>query len=440
MSKSVSFQEIEDEELAKKLQKEFDDLDDDNFTNDNLSEKIMTDEEYAMHLSLALNGYTEEEVIITDSHENSEDEHFSEKGDSSQEDDDFIMNESVSDDETQGLNKKDSEILARFPDLKDVKNLSLGNVAYNGLHEISRMNKYNRDIGGKTKTKDHMKSIDKVIDEKTQLLIFKMINKGAIEGLDHIISTGKEAVVYNVHTMHLNILMNPLEELGTSDLMEANVAVKIFKTTIAEFKNRTDYVKGDYRFDRVQKDKMMKNESDEEDEIDDSGHSKKSNNSDRMIEVWSDKEFQNLKKMYQAGISVPKPYYKKRHMVFMELISNSADGAEPALTLHQVWNKLKLKQLNDCYMQIIQGMAKMYQDCKLIHADLSEYNLLYSNVDDNAKIYFIDVSQSVDIGHPRAMEFLKRDCEQIYTFFSKIAGLNNVLSVDRMLDNVMGDF
>lgn len=60
-------------------------------------------------------------------------------------------------------------------------------------------------------------------------------------------------------------------------------------------------------------------------------------------------------------------------------------------------------------------MWKMYNKCKLVHADLSEYNLLYLN----SQIYVIDVSQSVEHDHPHALEFLRKDCSNIKDFFNK---------------------
>ena len=58
---------------------------------------------------------------------------------------------------------------------------------------------------------------------------------------------------------------------------------------------------------------------------------------------------------------------------------------------------------------IIQIMKRMYSKCDLIHADLSEFNLLwYLN-----RIWVIDVSQSVMIVHPHALQFLLRDCYNI---------------------------
>jgi len=51
----------------------------------------------------------------------------------------------------------------------------------------------------------------------------------------------------------------------------------------------------------------------------------------------------------------------------------------------------------------------MYKDCLLVHADLSEYNLLWWN----DQLYVIDVAQAVDAMHPRAMQFLLRDCRTV---------------------------
>lgn len=52
---------------------------------------------------------------------------------------------------------------------------------------------------------------------------------------------------------------------------------------------------------------------------------------------------------------------------------------------------------------------------KLIHADLSEFNMLYHN----DSVVIIDVSQSVEQEHPHAFEFLRKDCTNISEFFRK---------------------
>lgn len=57
----------------------------------------------------------------------------------------------------------------------------------------------------------------------------------------------------------------------------------------------------------------------------------------------------------------------------------------------------------------------MYQECRLVHADLSEYN---SIVHEN-KLYIIDVSQSVEPEHPMALDFLRMDIKNVNDFFKK---------------------
>lgn len=80
----------------------------------------------------------------------------------------------------------------------------------------------------------------------------------------------------------------------------------------------------------------------------------------------------------------------------------------------------------------------MYQEARLVHADLSEFNMLYvscviqlllfilvplswlkadfSALDcryHDGDAYIIDVSQSVEHDHPHALEFLRKDCSNV---------------------------
>jgi RIO kinase 1 len=57
----------------------------------------------------------------------------------------------------------------------------------------------------------------------------------------------------------------------------------------------------------------------------------------------------------------------------------------------------------------------MLQQCKLVHADLSEYNILYHK----DKPYIIDVSQSVEGDHPRSLDFLRMDIKNVSDFFKR---------------------
>ena len=58
-------------------------------------------------------------------------------------------------------------------------------------------------------------------------------------------------------------------------------------------------------------------------------------------------------------------------------------------------------------------IRKMYHGCKLVHADLSEYNILYHH----QQLWIIDVSQSVEHDHPAAFEFLRKDLKNAGDFF-----------------------
>ena len=75
-------------------------------------------------------------------------------------------------------------------------------------------------------------------------------------------------------------------------------------------------------------------------------------------------------------------------------------------------------------------MKKMYNECQMVHADLSEYNMLWHE----DTVHFIDVGQAVDRMHPHAHEFLLRDCKNVTTvsnreYLSKQICLSRVINV-----------
>lgn len=86
---------------------------------------------------------------------------------------------------------------------------------------------------------------------------------------------------------------------------------------------------------------------------------------------------------------------------------------------------------------------KMFHECKLVHADLSEYNILYHTEappqdtsssspepstsqepsapehQPHGQLWIIDVSQSVEHDHPHAFDFLRADLRNVEDFFSR---------------------
>lgn len=115
--------------------------------------------------------------------------------------------------------------------------------------------------------------------------------------------------------------------------------------------------------------------------------------------------------MKSSGIPCPQPVLLKAHIVVMEFFG--VDGWPSPRLKDAVLTPKKAREL---YLDCILLMRKMYQDCRLVHGDLSEYNMLYHK----GGLVIIDVSQSVEHSHPHALEFLRRDCANVNLFFSKV--------------------
>ncbi|TYG76823.1 hypothetical protein ES288_D03G145700v1 [Gossypium darwinii] len=226
---------------------------------------------------------------------------------------------------------------------------------------------------GKTKTteKADRATVEQAIDPRTRMVLFKMLNRGVFHDINGCISTGKEANVYHA---------------TKSDGQE--LAIKVYKTSVLVYKDRDRYVQGDYRFRY--------------------GYCK--HNPRKMVKTWAEKEMRNLMRLKAAGIRCPTPLLLRLHVLVMEFIGK-AGWAAPRLKDAA----LSLDKLRECYVEMIVAMRTLYQKCKLVHGDLSEYNILYYE----GHLYIIDVSQAVDLDHPHALDFLREDCIHVSDFFRK---------------------
>lgn len=262
--------------------------------------------------------------------------------------------------------------------------LKISNKVYNALRNHSKSEE-SRRRRMRDKREDYA-TAEFAIDEFTRIILFKLINKQLLKQVNGVISVGKEAVV-------LHAVTDPNYEQGP---LPEEVVIKVFKTTLSEYKQRDRYIKDDHRF----KDRFSKQ------------------NTRAMVHLWAEKEMRNLRRLERAKIPSPKAIILKNHVLIMSFIGENYKPAP----------KLKNAVLNDAewiiaYEQTINYMKILYNDAKLIHADLSEYNLLWF---DNT-VYFIDVSQSVEPNHEHAFWFLHRDCENISKFFER-KRVDNVLS------------
>mmetsp|Transcript_16118 Transcript_16118/g.62862 ORF Transcript_16118/g.62862 Transcript_16118/m.62862 type:complete len:608 (-) Transcript_16118:38-1861(-) len=244
--------------------------------------------------------------------------------------------------------------------------------------------------------KEDRETREQVMDPQTRIILFKMINHERFNQVTGIISGGKEANVYKA--------IRSEEETGEN----AYCAVKIFKTTLNEFKNRDSYIKGDIRF----------------------GGKLNKHNPRKFIKVWCEKEEENLKRMRAHGIPCPEPLERKKHVLVMSFIGNQKTGVA-APQLKQVAGSLSSLRLRELYLQCIKQMRCLFSDCRLVHGDLSEYNMLY----EKGTLYFIDVAQAVEYEHPNSLDFLRRDVANVTQFFSR-CGLKSIMSIRELFSYI----
>ena len=212
-------------------------------------------------------------------------------------------------------------------------------------------------------------TVENVMDPRTRLLLYKLVNGGVLQCVNGCVSTGKEANVYYA---------------VSGDEHAHDLAVKVFKTSILVFKDREKYVSGEFRFQRFCK-----------------------SNPRKMVRTWAEKEARNLQRLAKGGVRVPQVLLLRQHILIMEFIGHEG---WPAPRLKDV--RLSDARLAQVYFDLCVLMRKMFIECRLVHGDLSEYNLLYH---DDALV-LIDVSQSVEHDHPQALTFLRRDIVNVSAF------------------------
>lgn len=228
-----------------------------------------------------------------------------------------------------------------------------------------------------TKDRANRATVEQVLDPRTMKFLAKIINTGVISRINGCISTGKEANVYH-------------GDQEDHTINEKEYAVKIYKTSILVFKDRERYVDGEFRF------RNTKNQS----------------NPRKMVKVWAEKEFRNLKRLFINGIPCPEPVELRSHVLVMDYLTKGEGRPSPKLRDHPFKD---VDEIVHYYHQMLFYMRRMYQVCRLVHADLSEYNSIVHK----DKLYIIDVSQSVEPEHPMALDFLRMDIKNVNDFFTR---------------------
>lgn len=210
--------------------------------------------------------------------------------------------------------------------------MKLSNKVFNNLKTFSNAE---QKRAARLNDKHEKSTSTMAIDPKSRLLLFRLVDNNIVDRVNGVISTGKEAVILHAEG-------GRHEEI----LVPAECAIKVFKTTLNEFKTRDKYIAEDYRF----KNRFSKQ------------------NPRKIIHMWAEKEMHNLSRMRSAGIPCPDVVLLKKHILVMAFIGKEG---RPAPKLREA--TLSAAEVDLAYTQCVSMMQKLYGECQLVHADLSEY-------------------------------------------------------------------
>mmetsp|Transcript_15239 Transcript_15239/g.27681 ORF Transcript_15239/g.27681 Transcript_15239/m.27681 type:complete len:992 (-) Transcript_15239:185-3160(-) len=305
------------------------------------------------------------------------------------------------------------------------KSVSVSDRAYNAFRRAeSRQAGYKKGVArqghGRAENMNAGKTRGGAMDDNARLHISAAISAGLIDNCNGVVKEGKEALVYHADggwkgrqddgaEEEVSVAHSPDGTLETIGSDGYDVAVKIFKR-ISDFKGRGSYVDGDPRY---HKQKF------------------KTNDQRDQVVLWTEKELRNLVRAHRAGLAVPKPLYQKENILFMRFLG---DNGWPSPQLKEIDIKKGSEKWTTFYGQTLVAIRRLYHCARLVHADLSEYNLLICpswqashghlvapderTVDDETlQVVLIDFGQAVDIGHPSAEAWLRRDLSTVRDFF-----------------------
>ncbi len=218
---------------------------------------------------------------------------------------------------------------------------------------------------------DPRKILDEVFDERTLKTLHKLMNSGVLQTLDFPVATGKEATVF----------------VGLTKKAD-EVAVKVYRVGNATFNSIRRYIQDDPRFKNIGRDRRS------------------------VVFAWAMKEYKNLLRMHEAGVAVPSPVAHAENVLVMEYLS-VGERHDPAPSLKGA----RGFDAEAVYGALRRDVRRMVAKARLVHGDLSEYNVLLVE----GRPIMIDVGQAVVLDHPRAKEFLRRDAENIARFFGRFS-------------------
>ena len=218
----------------------------------------------------------------------------------------------------------------------------------------------------KSKPKEEFKTWGDVFDQFTQKTVYRLMKQGHFEGLESPVSIGKEANVFSAIRKDGSMVMD-----------------KIYRLETCDFNRMFEYIHDDPRYANVKSGKR------------------------NVILLWVQREYRNLLKAREANVNVPTPFTFSNNVLVLEFIGEKGSIA-PKLKDSYPANPSQ-------FLDKIVSNMKRLNDAKLVHADLSAFNIL--NYNENP--VFIDFSQCTSLESSRAQEYLDRDIKNICIFFGR---------------------
>eukprot|EP01029_Cantina_marsupialis_P025788 TRINITY_DN68387_c0_g1_i2.p1 TRINITY_DN68387_c0_g1~~TRINITY_DN68387_c0_g1_i2.p1 ORF type:complete len:480 (-),score=171.74 TRINITY_DN68387_c0_g1_i2:511-1950(-) len=274
--------------------------------------------------------------------------------------------------------------------------------------------------------KEHYQTGSDVLDRRTGLTIFKLINAGHINSFRGVVATGKEATVFQAVgkktdnkwlvtpapsevTAASTTIADDTSSINTTtshnmnfflDLPEMPMAEEEIEEDIEESKLESSSPKLDSSsspmpgVESVTLSDIMNKDNDDMDlavkvfrttlnefskrgdyvegdhRFQHRGNFKKKNARD-ALGIWAEKETRNLLRMHRAGVKCPEPLMLRDHILIMEMVGSKGKHAPQ---LKHV--KLSRSRAKKCLQQIAENLRTMVLKAKLAHGDLSEYNIL----------------------------------------------------------------
>ncbi|MFW6450445.1 MAG: serine protein kinase RIO [Nanoarchaeota archaeon] len=216
------------------------------------------------------------------------------------------------------------------------------------------------------KSKEEWKIYENVFDNFTLNVIYKLMSQKIIEGIQSPIKIGKEANIFSAESS------------------QGKKIVKIYRLECCNFNKMYQYIKSDPRFIDIKKQRRQ------------------------VIFNWVGREFRNLLAARNSGVRVPTPITHMKNVIILEFIGDK----NPAPQLKD----MPPRNADAFYEEIIESIRLLYKKGKIVHADISEYNIL--NYREHP--VFIDFSQATNVTDSMALSYLERDLGNLERYFRKL--------------------